>query len=458
MSRGLKCPGFGLILKWDNGVASRGWLAGRPIPTRQAPQPEADPPESYSEVAIDRQGSEGQSLGPIVRQPGNHVFPMTAELLQHFDQNIAARLAWVDCPSNPWRQVIIPLAWASPMVLCTVLSLSSEDMAYKYANDHPRRQYLQGISVRFRNKALTMLAEHMRSMRERQRLQIGYVDPNETRHALASTLILYNVELLGAEAVKWRMHLQAGRVILQWKEQVFPRAASLDEIDTFLFYEQYYSSVFAGLTTFSTADEPSGDILRSGNNITIFSDFVRVIHRITQIERLRFNQGSTIEPTQIEDIKLQIEQAWERMGQLGQTFHFRSHSAQQDFQHLICIFYYASLIYGYRVLANGPLVEVPVQESRDSILDLLSCLADKRTFAHDLTWPLFIAGTECRGLPEMQAIVSREMESVMEISGVLDRRKVLSFLQHYWSTDLDPNATWIHLMRDKAQEGSMLIL
>ncbi|KAJ5179814.1 hypothetical protein N7492_003024 [Penicillium capsulatum] len=394
----------------------------------------------------------------MASQPAHPATPMTTELLQHFDQNIAARLAWVDCPSNPWRQVIIPLALKSPMVLCTLLSLSSEDLAYRYVHDHPRRRYLQDVSMRFRNNALTLLAEHMRSMRERQRLQIQYIDPNETRHALASTLVLYNVELLGAEAVKWRMHLQAGRVILQWKEQASPDAASLDEIDTFLFYEHYYSSVFAGLTTFRTVDEPSGDMLRHGDNITIFSDFVRVIHRITQIERVRFNQGSTIDPTQVEDVKHQIEEAWKRMTQLGQTFHFRSRSAQQDFTQLICIFYHASLIYGYRVLANDPSIEAQVQESRDSILQLLSCLSDKRTFAHDLTWPLFIAGTECRGLPEMQAIVSQEMETVMKISGVLDRQKVLSFLKHYWSIDLEPNATWIHLMRDKVQEGSMLIL
>ena len=350
------------------------------------------------------------------------------------------------------------------MVFSTVLSLSAEDIAQRHAEDHPRRPYLQDVSMRFRNNALTLLAGQMSSMRERQRLQIGHLDPAEIRNALASTLILYNVELLGAEVVKWRMHLQAGRAILEWGEQASPSADSLDEIDKFLLYEHYYSSVFAGLTVFGTPDEPSGDTLQNADNITIFSDFVRVIHRITQIERLRFNEGLTIAPAEVEDIRHQIEQARERMTQLGQKFYFRSRKAQQDYQHLVCIFYYASLIYSYRVLINDASIDASVQSSRDSILCHLSSLTDKRTFAHDLTWPLFIMGTECRGLPEMQETVSREMETVMKISGVFDRRKVLSFLQHYWSTELEPRVTWIHLMREKLHEerlshaGSMLIL
>jgi hypothetical protein len=98
-----------------------------------------------------------------------------------------------------------------------MLSLSSEDLAYKYGQDHPRYTYLQGISFQFRNTALALLAKQISSLREREIPQIGNIDPSEIRYALASMLILYNVELVSAEPIKWRMHLQAARVILQWR-------------------------------------------------------------------------------------------------------------------------------------------------------------------------------------------------------------------------------------------------
>lgn len=141
------------------------------------------------------------------------------ELMEYYQQNIAGKLAWVDGPANPWRQTIIRLACVSHMVFCAILSLSSEDLAHKYAHDHARRHYLQKISFRFRNTALTLLVEQIRSMRDPQTLQNGDVDANGTRYAVASTLILYNVELLVAQGVEWRMHLQAARLILQWREQ-----------------------------------------------------------------------------------------------------------------------------------------------------------------------------------------------------------------------------------------------
>ncbi|KAJ5775587.1 uncharacterized protein N7511_000598 [Penicillium nucicola] len=383
---------------------------------------------------------------------------MALELMQHFQQNMAGKLAWVDSPKNPWRQVIIPLAHVSSTVLYAVLSLSSEDLSYHYTQDHPRHTHLQHISHQYRNEALALLAKRISSLRENEISHAGSYDSNEIRYALASMLILYNVELLGAEPIKWRMHLQAARVMLQWREQTSSRATSLDEIDTFLVYEHYYASVFAGLTTFDTADELPGDRFEHFDDITMFSDFVRVIHRVTQIERVAYDRRTNVEPSQIQDIIFEVEAARQRMAHLGQKLHLQNYHVQQDFQHLVYIFYHASLIYTYRVLRNDSATDPIAQASRDSILNHLYSLSNKETFAHDVVWPLFILGTEGKGHPELQEIVSREMEAVMKISGALDRRKVLFFLQQYWSLDLDPGANWMYLMREMIPGNSMLIL
>jgi hypothetical protein len=426
------------------------------LPVRESAGVNSNIPEDRRNDSTNQIPALEENSASIDRGLGLNINPATLELMQHFQQNIARKLAWVDGPTNPWRQVIIPLAWMSPTVLCAVLSLSSEDLAFKYAHDHPRQNDLQSISLRFRNNALALLARQISSLRERETPQIENLDPNEISYTLASMLLLYNVELLNAEPIKWRMHLHAARIIVQWREQA-SSCASLNEIDTFLFYEHYYASVFAGLTTFDPADEFTGEQFENSNDITIFSDFVRVIHRVTRIERVAYDQGSSVDPTQIENIIGEVDAARQRMAQLGQKMHLQGCHAQ-DFQHLVYIFYHASLIYSYQVLKNDSSGDSNIRASRDSILDHLYSLSNRETFAHDLVWPLFILGTECRGLPIMQEMVSREMEAVMEVSGVLDRRKVLFFLQHYWSLDLDRSVTWFYLLREMMPGKMMLIL
>ncbi|KAJ5948463.1 hypothetical protein N7454_001770 [Penicillium verhagenii] len=395
---------------------------------------------------------------PISRGLNSYTDHTTMELMHHFYQNVSGKLAWVDLPTNPWKQVIIPLAWASRTVLHAVLALSSEDMASKFELSHPRRQYLQRISRNLRNQALVSLAEQIGGMRKED--SNSELDSIHSQYALASTLILYNVELLGAESLKWRMHLQAARVILQWKEQAFPHLSlsNGNEIDSFLLYEQYYASVFAGLTTFETPND-SEKTIQYADSTAIFGDFVNIINRVTRTERLQYgNQSYARNPALLKTMTKELDEARYRMSQSGHILPFQTEDARVSFQHLVCIFHHASLIYIYHALADDPLINPKLQELRDSILDHLSALPDKRAFACDLVWPLFIAGTECRGSWEKQQIVAHEIEVVMAISGTLDRRKVLSFLRRFWSLGQNRSITWIQLMREQGPGYQMLIL
>lgn len=113
-------------------------------------------------------------------------------------------------------------------------------------------------------------------------------------------------------------------------------------------------------------------------------------------------------------------------------------------------------MYVHHVLARNGSLDMICQSWRDSIFTHLALLVDKHSFAHDLVWPLFIAGTECRGCPQKQEVVAHEIELVMEVSGTLDRRNVLSFLKRFWALP-ESDLTWIQFMR-LAPERRMLIL
>lgn len=454
-SRGLKCPGYGIILRWGQGVASRGRLAGQQLPIRASESAIPGGPRDHTHP----QNEEIQTSIPNHLIPlGPHAPSMALELVHHYEQNVAGKLAWVDGPRNPWRQVIIPLAWSCPTIFDTILSLSSEDLARRYGDNDQRRLDLQLASLRFRNKALSLLVKHISSIRETHLLTPSDERLNEARFALASTLILYNVELLGAEAVKYRMHLKGARVIHQWFEQSFSAVTPLSEIDKFLLYEHYYSSVFADLTTFDTTNEPppKGGLQITGGD-AIFGEFVREIQLVTKLERVKHDQKIPITAHQIREILHRVEMAKDSMISFSEQFYFWNGRGHQDFQHLIFIFYHAIQMYTHRAISDDPFAEDYIHVSRVSIVEHLNQLSDKRGFAHDLTWPLFILGTESRDDKIIQHMVSVEMESVMKISGDLDRKKVLSFLQQYWSADITDSVTWIQFMR-KIPGNNMLIL
>ncbi|GLB11763.1 hypothetical protein AtubIFM57258_008633 [Aspergillus tubingensis] len=386
-TRGSLCPGYGLILRWGQGVASRGRLAGRQLPLPCSPT--------------------------IAHYPD----AVTSELMYHYHQIVSAKLAWVDGPTNPWRQVIIPLAGASSTVLHAMLALSSEDLAARYPNDRTRRQQLQVISVCRRDQALASVAQLLRHMRQEGS------SSNQAQCALAATLILYNVELIGAASAKWRMHLEAARVIRRWKEQTLMDAGGTDEIDAFLVYEH---------------------------------DFVDIISRATHVERLESSDDYGMDFSLLDTMIGDLEAATARMLELSLILCWQTDQACLSFQHLVWIFYYAGLIYVHHVLVRNGSLDMICQSWRDSIFFHLALLIDKHSFAHDLVWPLFIAGTECRGCPQKQEVVAHEIELVMEVSGTLDRRNVLSFLKRFWALP-ESDLTWIQFMR-LAPERRMLIL
>ncbi|GAB1211477.1 hypothetical protein ATERTT37_000592 [Aspergillus terreus] len=371
---------------------------------------------------------------------------VSSELLRHFDSGVASKLAWVDGPSNPWRHIILPLSHVSPTVLSSVLAIAAQDLAYKYTPDHPYPRRLRTISFHYLGQALSSLRQQLGALR---RTPGAAICPSQARCLLASTLLLYNLELLTPEAARWQLHIQGARAIIQ---EAIRCPNSLEEADVFLFYEYYYACVFIGLTTFDPTDGTPNDI-PTHDRITIFSDFVRITHSVTQVERIKFTTGSNPQTLHLEDVKEEIEVAKQRTLHLSQAIQFSSPAAQRDFAHLTCMYYHASLIYSQRVLADDvSSQEDSVQASREAILEHLENLTQRTNYAQDLVWPLFIAGTECRALPEKQELIERAMIDVMRVSGSLDRRRVLSFLQMFWRQDVDRSKLkdfQIHTTREK---------
>ncbi|PYI32708.1 hypothetical protein BP00DRAFT_485906 [Aspergillus indologenus CBS 114.80] len=449
ISRNLDCPGYGPVFKWVQGVASRGKLSGQAIPVPKKNEKNKNEEEQHSQLRIAE--PPGSEIDFQLESPAE---TLLSHLLAHFDQHVATRLAWVDGPDNPWRNIVMQLTHSSPVVLYSVLAMASEDLILRYETGHRLRR-LQAASLDYKSKTLSLLGQQL-DMLPRNALALpGHT--HQVRCILAAILLLYNVELLTAEDARWRVHIHGARAVIQWMSQAIARRNVDDQADVFLLYEYYYSSVFMSLTTF----DPSEDItktIQTHDTLTVFSDFVQVMQTVTRAEREKHaGNPSAIMPA-LEDIRKEIDAARSRTLLLSHRIQFRSAEARRDFDHLSSMYYHACMIYSYRALGDGPVGEPFIVISRDAVLDHVSCLTDSTSFAQDLVWPLFIAGTECRGCPAKQAMVERAMLIVMRISGRLDRDRVLAFLKAYWKTELSPNVTWIQFARSRAADCSFLII
>lgn len=453
--RSLECPGYGVIIRWAEGIASRGKLQGKSIPLRDAPAATSSLPHGLNSVLSSIKDVQHQVSVPS--SPSNPCLldPRTThapQLLQYFMERVARRLAWIDGPENPWRHVILPLLEGSETVLSSILALTAHDMASQYPSGDIWCDRFQRISKSHQNKALELLAGELSILRRP-------LDSRSTNTIstpiLASAIILCNAELLTAQEAGWRVHLQAAREVIRAETGRSLLQQQTDRIKEFFLQEFYATSVWAHLTTFHDIDEIVQTPL-AGSRDAVFTDLIRIIHQITQAERIKTRaEILQLPPPDLipcVDIHIQLELARRSAVCLGQSIQFWSDSDRCAFEHLVWMYFHASLIYSYQALADPRTCQTLIRQSRDAILINLHSLSEtgNEMFAQNLVWPLFIAGTEFQGNRASQKLIERHLTNVMRISRTLDRDRVLSFLKNWWKLPDGECISWIELARKRA--------
>lgn len=453
--RSLECPGYGVAVRWVQGVASRGKLQGKSIPLRDAPAATSSLPHGLNSVLSSIEDVQHQVAVPL--SPSNPCLldtqtPHAPQLLQYFMERVARRLAWIDGPENPWRHVVVPLFEGSETVLSSVLALTAHDMASQYPSGDFWCDKFQRISKSYQNKALGLLACEISILRTPPDLRST---TNISTPVLASAIILCNAELLAAQEAGWRVHLQAAQEVIRTETDRLLLQKPADRIEEFFLQEFYATSVWAHLTTFHDIDEIVQTPL-TGSRDAVFTDLIRIIHQITQAERIKARaELLQLPPPDLipcVDIHIQLELARRSAVCLGQSIQFWSDNDRRAFEHLVWMYFHASLIYSYQALADHRTCQTLIKQSRDAILTNLHSLSrtGNELFAQNLVWPLFIAGTEFQENRASQKLIERHLTNVMRISRTLDRNRVLSFLKDWWTLPDGQCISWIELARKRA--------
>ncbi|KAJ5096773.1 hypothetical protein N7456_007494 [Penicillium angulare] len=488
--RKFDCPGYGLQLKWGQGVASRGRLQGQTIPVHEANANasnlnslvvgngrnlSSDFQLGLGSGTVDFLRIQPTSPATLLGSPSVDLSlsgprpPHASRLLAWFKERVAQRLAWIDGPQNPWRQIILPLAENSETVLSSVLALAAHDLASQYPQHDPWFVKFQDISNAYQNKALSLLAKELgtltaSSSSSSSSSSIVQSTPDASM-TLASVIILCNNELLKAQSSGWKIHLQAARELILVSSNSSYLQQQLLRIQEFLLQEFYATSVWTQLTTFDDMNVINNiNTAPTSTEDAAVADFIRIIYQTSQLERLQRRSGSEnpLPISQIEEILTQIESARIKSFRLSEKVDFWTASDRNDFELVVWMFYHANLIYvaqAFPVLRDCG--KVDVQGSRDAILNHVKDLSETRNgmWAQDLVWPLFIAGTELRGDKTGQRFVENAFKDVMRLSRTLDRARVLSFLGIWWNLDLDGRMTsWIQLARERPQDFNFMLL
>lgn len=244
ISRDLACPGYGVILNWDWGVASRGKLAGQTVPavqhascspvqvTDKSPCPSFESLNKYHDiepnlpsfttVSAPLDDAKAQSHPRSRSLYGSSVYQPSADnclaavssfntvilrdntarhLFHHYGKTIAATMAWVDTPENQWRSTMIPLALKSTPLLLSMLAFAAEHLSsVTLPSCSSLKEDLTKRAHNYRDSALTLLASDLRSTTlisdSLDSIDRGISRKETINPVLASMLMLCNMETI----------------------------------------------------------------------------------------------------------------------------------------------------------------------------------------------------------------------------------------------------------------------
>jgi hypothetical protein len=248
-----------------------------------------------------------------------------------------------------------------------------------------------------------------------------------------------------------------------------------DLTSVFLEQELFIANTFASTTNFLnfTLNEDVKLNTAISKPGSIFIEFLKLLQMVTSLERQALSNPEVLAHDWVSPSGLRklFEHARSRTLATDNTFQvFRSH----DYLHLsrtVNCFYHAGLIYSYRALLKDQFLDPDSSVEKQtqimtSKFELFHAIGfaetNKPTFAQDLVWPLFIAGTEATQKDE-QEMVTAKLQQAMAETGFSNCQHALEFLNAFWqnraSDEVRRNESdWIAFAREWTGKGKTFLV
>lgn len=361
-----------------------------------------------------------------------------SHLFHHFVNSIASQLVWIDNAQNPWRQFICPLAAKSPCVFYAVLAIAAANLHVNFESDSPYRKLSFEISQTYRQKTVFLLTHHLSLARRSQREETTEGYSQRFRESLAATLLLWHLEMHFPSDSLWKLHLRTAEALIYGYHQKQVSLQEGDACNEFLLSEYYCATIWPRLTLSIDMEET---IVRPSflDKSNPFMGFVTLMHRIiiltpwSRTVALPGNLNRPIDVAELESQATKIRQAILSMQVHGDLN--LPNEKLADVVHVVDAWFYAILIFGYRVIGSSYGDDKVIESDCDCLFEALSSLSSPLSFSQNQPWPLFIAGTECVGDKDRQMWVESRFHSLINSVCPLDRPRMLQFLKEWWLND-----------------------
>ncbi|KAF5973349.1 hypothetical protein FCOIX_8803 [Fusarium coicis] len=469
---------YGLRLRWDQGVASRGILTGKSVPLRppikhnvlrahkqrtphmrKSTDDERSPccqPQVAAEKSLVVLSHPKQNVDLVdrhVRQAAHAV------LFQHFSHQVASRLAWLDGPKNPWRTLVLPLAQRSSCLRLSTLGLAAAHMSVVSPQD---KAALVQIHRSLRDATLCHLNRQMESELNRE----ASGRDNNTQVSVLVEIILTMISLCYAEmfipnSTGWRLHLSGVRTALERYDPANPHEKVISQ---FFVEELDHLEVFVSISSFTSSLRRHKPLSQHATSGDYFKEFTEVLHEITITERSRdhtFKTGKMLVDTDMTVWQDKLTRSYDSVCARIDSTPSQDVTLQIGLKSVLKAQYYACLVYSYQALASDleKTVAIPplVNCLYNEVIFMTSC--PTKSVAHNISFPLFILGTTSQLYTENQVMIEKLFTENIAATGFSCNSAVLQFLRDFWNaTAAGPTQNWIQYARDNEERISPFIL
>ncbi|CAI7672284.1 unnamed protein product [Penicillium bialowiezense] len=273
---------------------------------------------------------------------------------------------------------------------------------------------------------------------------------------LASMLALCYSEILIPNSKEWGLHLQACRIII---DRHSLQADAIQKQSSFIhFLVKEVSDLLAcgNFSIFSRHAEYATAPYRPNISDTQSWGFLNLIDEITVAER------SSQPSVDMNYWHVKLDEAYENATQMLDWLPSSGKSQHQYSSAIVKAHYYAVSIYCYQALE--PCGDSNIESRKPSIETLLetikwATLEPQSAFAHDVFFPLFIAGTECRKDKFKQQQVEKFFQESIFASGFWCNDAARRFLRAFWEGSSESESVnWITFARENEHQiGSFVV-
>ncbi|KXH31899.1 hypothetical protein CSIM01_02451 [Colletotrichum simmondsii] len=459
----LPCPGYDRQLRWVEGVAARGHLRGRTIPTRPSSEDKTASREQHSEdissesPKLDKKKELVDSVAilsaPIVQASQACDYPdsLTRVFMDYYRRNLAGLMVWMDSDENHYRTQVIPMAANQPAIGFAIMAFAAQHGAMALPDEsveNARDRCLHLIQTRAQDMTARLI--------EGDDLD-NHGDLADAEWMLASILIMCNYENARRRLQIADDHRRAARTIVNlFKSQ---NSINKRELFDFLRNQLAIDDVLAATTSFDLPLIRNAVTPAPGSDHLLFSRYLTFLHHVTlvsadaveshpSISRLRSGLTMPLIRSGFEQARGATLMAAGRLGVAGS-------SMSRDFIRLVEIYHSAGLLYSMRCLdyvidhVSERIVAVA------SLFDQLAEFEDQAAFVQNLAWPTFIAGTECHGDQDRQEITAGLLTAIYEGTRFSYYLDAVNFLKEFWAGEDDD---WRPLARMREAIGQRVLV